>query len=833
MPRASTKNLADPKTSGKEILDELTPHLTTIREGMDDICCPYYVRSMPEEARRKWIDAFNSEWSATGDLDDAARITNACSVADDAIRELGFVQVHGSWMQEDRVVQERLEDDEVQGGVRESLEASGGRIDPEKGIIKGAVIFDGDQENGIIISDSGTRYAHEFFTKENLAALDGAICFDKHSAKFEDERPLREGIGAWTNIRSKSRAHPLPVLGDLELFSDTKESYASRIDKLKAHIGFSMFGRTKVRKQDGATVHVSFAGTKKKPTVDLVDVPGGTQKGVFERLHDQPPQPAEKERPIMTLKELREKHAALVKQAEDEAINATVRESLKESAALVKESIKSLEVQERKTAIREAMVTVVVADEDMTGALRSYLETCPEDKIVETLRDHKKLLGRKEPSPVRGQGADGGAGGTANASETQIKERLVVTVEHEGFGRLCETLSDGKQGAERGARINERFIREVIPQIELEVIRKDRGQNITPEYQAKKDKFDRLMSQYSVREIFEGCTGLRPRSGVVREAAVSSTAFQTINRALLASQVIAAYNETLADLIGDELVTIYPSRKEIETFAGFTFPDGFAATAEGATYPTVVIGQKYTSTVTFSKSGVLVQITEEEVLFDQTGQILNRANAVGNGLAIAREKDIIDGVRDSATTTWYPSGVATSLYSAGNLNLITNNPVNDTTALEAVENKLAAFLTDAATTTQPIYSNADLPFEILHSRADHPNFRRVLRATYSGTRTTTGNVQLVADISANPYSDSKLLPTPLLARLSAGGAYFVSGKGGFKKQFRAVTHFPFEVVPLPPSEVLAISADIVAGVRARYKMKVFAVDKVYVVKCTG
>jgi len=159
---------------------------------------------------------------------------------------------------------------------------------------------------------------------------------------------------------------------------------------------------------------------------------------------------------------------------------------------------------------------------------------------------------------------------------------------------------------------------------------------------------------FSLREIWEACEGGRS----VQEA-VTSDLFPKITGELINAKVVAAYEA--APIIGNKLVTEVPSKLKTETVTGFESIDTPDEVPEGAPYAEAEFGEKYV-TIDNKKYGRIVSITEEMIHFDQTGQVLARAQRIGEKAALYKEKLILEKVQDVNSDAFKPNGVATALY---------------------------------------------------------------------------------------------------------------------------------------------------------------------------
>lgn len=166
--------------------------------------------------------------------------------------------------------------------------------------------------------------------------------------------------------------------------------------------------------------------------------------------------------------------------------------------------------------------------------------------------------------------------------------------------------------------------------------------------------------------------------------AVDSTAFAKATGALINEKVIDGYDRPEA--IGDRMVTIVPSSLKEETIVGMNALNMPEEVLEGNFYPDSSFAEKYV-TVKNNKYGRILSITEETIMFDQTGQILTRAYTLGENARLYREKLIVEAVTEITSNIYKPSGSATTLYASGNSNLVTSNAFG-TAGLKSAENNL-------------------------------------------------------------------------------------------------------------------------------------------------
>ncbi len=203
---------------------------------------------------------------------------------------------------------------------------------------------------------------------------------------------------------------------------------------------------------------------------------------------------------------------------------------------------------------------------------------------------------------------------------------------------------------------------------------------------------------FSLKEIWEACQEYEGQSTNVLEAIVSSS-FPKITGELINAKVIAGYDD--AKKVGDMLTTTTRSNQKIDTYAGFTAAEMPDLVAEGAAYQSSTLTEKYV-TAEHLKYGKMLDITEEMIMFDQTGMILRKAQGIGAKNAQWRESLIVKGVQDLNTNVYRPAGTATALYSATNGNLVTTNPFGEA-GMEKVQRTIQLMTDDSIGTTPDDY----------------------------------------------------------------------------------------------------------------------------------
>lgn len=316
---------------------------------------------------------------------------------------------------------------------------------------------------------------------------------------------------------------------------------------------------------------------------------------------------------------------------------------------------------------------------------------------------------------------------------------------------------------------------------------------------------------------------------------IDSTAFIAVTRLLLASAVIAGYNEQAG--VGDLLVTRMPSKRKVENVAGFSDIEGLKTVEEGMPYEDSSMADKYVTTEA-TKKGRLISITEDSIREDQTGQLLVRAGNLGRKARSDREKTIINGVLDLNSNVHRPSGSAAALYTTGNLNLIGTGgaPAGFTTAIPLQDwtdlQEVLQFHAENVKTDPQV--GAGDPLLWAPPIIFVPPSKEVVALRISNATTIESTVTNQRTIFNNPMAGRfKVISSPYIAISGIAGAQDDWYLGDFLKQFFWQEIIPIQVLRAPSDASDAFLRDVVAIFKVRYYGSVFATDTKWVVKIKG
>lgn len=311
----------------------------------------------------------------------------------------------------------------------------------------------------------------------------------------------------------------------------------------------------------------------------------------------------------------------------------------------------------------------------------------------------------------------------------------------------------------------------------------------------------------------------------VTEAAVKQSAFSNITGVLISKKVIEGYD--LVDGIGDMLTTRYPSNLKDERFPGFIGLEDVETVDEGDQYQESGIGDKYAGTGTPLKKGRILSLTEEAIFFDQTGQLMIRAQKLGEKAALRKEKTILDSVVGAVACYW-PGGVETALYGAAPY-LVASNALVDWTDIENCELTGFAAMTDDSPESDLIVV---VPKILLVPRA---LFRTAIRIM-SATQVIHGDFDDATSIkthSKSPYrpNEYRVVTSSLIHGIQGNSTSWYMGDP--QQQFFWKEIFPLQTFRAAPNSTQEFERDVKARFKVRYYGGVFVADRRYFVRNTA
>lgn len=329
---------------------------------------------------------------------------------------------------------------------------------------------------------------------------------------------------------------------------------------------------------------------------------------------------------------------------------------------------------------------------------------------------------------------------------------------------------------------------------------KEKGQNLRDMYTALGEK----AFIGKIAELMEGeHPRLRPDDFSLRELyeAVGTTAFPTITGKLISRKVIDAYQAT--PTIGEKLVHTVPSSRKKEDVVGFTAPEQVKEVHEGMPYEESSLGEKGLE-IKNKKFGRILAITEEAVMEDQTGQLLQMAAALGEKAKLFKEKMILDTVRDVNSDAYGGQALYTSDH--GNFHTVAFG--TDGSGLEESK-RLLSEMTDE--NGEPILVTGRIlmvPQELEKEAWDLIG-PPLTESTY--------HKQIISELSTSPFMTDAV-------------EFFY---GDFPRQFRYQEVWPIQVLQAKEGHEDQFNRDILVKFKVRLYGGCGAVDYRYVIRSEG
>jgi hypothetical protein len=319
-----------------------------------------------------------------------------------------------------------------------------------------------------------------------------------------------------------------------------------------------------------------------------------------------------------------------------------------------------------------------------------------------------------------------------------------------------------------------------------------------------------------------GLTLLESSSGVMLSN------FNDITGQIFYSQLMEGYQNPA--FVGDRITTKMKTNLSGEKIAGIAgITENVEEIHESMPYPEVGFGPDYIETPATTKRGLIISVTKETIFFDRTGQVLERANSVGEQLALRREKMILDLVLGVTNTfKWRGTSYNTYLTSGNWINSKTGLALSDWEDIDVIEQMFSNML--EPNTGEPIIINAS---QILHMPAKRHQFRQVTKATTLETLTDSGNARRFGPNTLNPYEliESVMAYRRLLANsVSEANAKDTWFMGEFKKAFGYAENWPITVVQAPNNSEPEFKQDIVLRWKASERGIPYVINPRYVVK---
>lgn len=333
-------------------------------------------------------------------------------------------------------------------------------------------------------------------------------------------------------------------------------------------------------------------------------------------------------------------------------------------------------------------------------------------------------------------------------------------------------------------------------------------------------------TEFSLRELFERTVKdgrelieswnprFGPQSGsgwLEANGAITSSDFSNIT-----GQIV--YNALMEDLTPENSVfqSLFPTvttQFSGEKIAGIANLGDVAQTVpENTNYPLAITSQDWIETPATTKRGVIVPVTKEAIFFDRTGELLNKAGAVGESLRINKEKRAIDCLVDENTTVHQFKWRGTSYSSYVDTpwdNLNGTSALQDWTDINEVE-QLFAGITDPNTGEPVVVGGSTL----CCGPAKRMQAEYIRNATqvmiHSGGYATSG--QLTETMSPNPLRPFSVVSSALFATRVTNANYWFYGDP--RRYAKYMENWPITVTQAPAGNSDDFNRDIVMQYKA-------------------
>src|SRR5882724_4944348 len=174
---------------------------------------------------------------------------------------------------------------------------------------------------------------------------------------------------------------------------------------------------------------------------------------------------------------------------------------------------------------------------------------------------------------------------------------------------LCESFQKkfNPSETERGSRIANREI----------------GNKVKELLEAK--KLDPL--KISFRALYESLVGPISSRELMEAGNLASSAFPNIAGQIISKVMIDGYSQFPKDV--DRLVRTVPSKLKTSRVVGWSAIGFVQQVNEKEDYPEIIPPDEKMQTIKNLKYGGLLSLTREDIFFDQTGELIDRARMIG------------------------------------------------------------------------------------------------------------------------------------------------------------------------------------------------------------
>jgi hypothetical protein len=390
-----------------------------------------------------------------------------------------------------------------------------------------------------------------------------------------------------------------------------------------------------------------------------------------------------------------------------------------------------------------------------------------------------------------------------------------------------------------------RALRELVASAGPEVV----GRNILEALRLPDDDANRLRPEDfpSLRYLFEtflqrpchelialheGFAPLRMQGEqALSEAEAGASWFKQITTAIIELTLMAKYNSP--DYIWRQLVEVRAHRRKNIRKAGLEGAPEPKDVDPGESYPVMPFAsEKYVTGEQINK-GLIIEVGEDLILEDQTGELLERAGDVGQIMGDDKESRVLNAVQDLDTVkrVFRPQGSGEALYraSAGanssRVNKTGANALVDWTDIDVAMALFAAFTRNRDGTGKPIIVPQKLVLLTPHALASTAH--RIVNATeiqYDNLASGVGP----ATRASNPYGGRLTHVSSNLLDVESATTWYL---GAFRRQFKWYERRALKVLRQGREGDRYFEADVILRVRASEDGGCVAVDDCDVVQC--
>lgn len=426
-------------------------------------------------------------------------------------------------------------------------------------------------------------------------------------------------------------------------------------------------------------------------------------------------------------------------------------------------------------------------------------------------------------------------------------------------GRIADAEKKYGSGQKAAIEGRKQFIREFREQIGLMERVKDENGRDTAELVESVDErgnpklADGRLSTYefSFPEIAKAIGGEKflesfdPNNGAdavsLMEAgpAVDPTHFLNINlfSAAVGGLVEARTLERFknAKWIGDDLFETRPTRKNGEKIigaGGISGADMDLTRKPGEPHARTFFGERYVTTPELTEKALAVEVTQEAVFYDLTGEVLDVAGEVGERLGYEREKTMLR-LFAGITNSYSYGGTSYNTYQTATPWI--NDHSNPLTDYADIDDALELFTAMTNPETGREIELMDVP-TIVHDPRYVSKWHRTLNSIETRETTNTNTVTIstpVPSVAAN----YKLLTSVILRNLIdiEGGVTLAQAKdwwfiGNPKRAFKWMEAWPLRLRKASPNEYAMLDRGLIAAYFANYRGVGAVVEPRYMVR---